>query len=93
MFRFYSQGSKVRVAVVGEHSEGVLKIAVSRCSTKDAFVRKKGRMIAEGRLQKGKLYSQEKIENCDVKTFVEKAKEIAEKLQTSMIVCHDCEEN
>jgi hypothetical protein len=82
MFRFYSNPQeKVRVSVVGEHSEGMLKIAVALCSNKDNFYRKKGRTIAEGRLAKGKVYTTIPMENCDVKTFVSKAILIAEEVK------------
>jgi len=55
MYRFYSEPNQpVRVTVVGLFVDGWLYTAVSRCSNKDNFIRKKGRMIAEGRLVKGK---------------------------------------
>lgn len=80
MYRFYSnpqETNNIRVSVVGIHSEGVLSIAVSRCSAQDTFNRKKGRAIAEGRLAKGKIYNRYLLEHCDIKTFVNCAKEIA----------------
>lgn len=84
MYRFYSGAeNKNRVSVVGEYSEGVLKVAVARCSNKDHFFRRKGRGIAEGRLQKGKLYITKSLEFCDVKTFVDIAKQIAYEVSIS----------
>lgn len=84
MYRFYSSAeNKNRVSVVAEYSEGILKVAVSRCSNKDHFCRKKGRYIAEGRLQKGKTYLTKEMETCDVKTFVDIARNIAKELVTS----------
>lgn len=82
MFRFYSNPSeaKTRVSVVGEYSEGVLKIAVARCSEKDHFVRKKGRMIAEGRLAKGKTYEEIPLAECDIQEFVRVAKSISKEV-------------
>lgn len=78
MYRFYSGAeNKNRVSVVGRYSEGILTIAVSRCSNKDHFFRKKGRYIAEGRLEKGKTYLIKPLEFCDVKTFVDIAKQVA----------------
>jgi len=78
MFRFYSTHTDpVRVTVVGEHSEGVLKIAVSRCSNKDNFYRKKGRLIAEDRLHKGKVFALFPMETCTVSRFVALASDIA----------------
>ena len=82
MFRFYSNPQeKIRVSVVGEHSDGELRIAVARCSNKDNFYRKKGRMIAEGRLAKGKIYAHIPMEECDVSTFVRIASKLAEEVK------------
>lgn len=85
MFRFYSNSTtkQPRVAVVGEHSEGMLKIAVSRCSEKENFIHVKGRKIAEGRLRKGKTYTEIPMETCNIHTFVTKAKEISQEVITS----------
>lgn len=79
MFRFYSKPTETnpRVCVVGEHSEGVLKLAVSRCSTKDHFCKKKGRAIAEGRLSKGKLCKEIRMNECDIRTFLDNARVVA----------------
>ena len=78
MYHFYSNSTDGnRVSVAGQHSEGVLKLAVSRCSNKDNFVRKKGRLIAEGRLLKGKLHSEYPMEVCDIQRFVEIAKNVS----------------
>lgn len=53
MYRFYSSPHDTnRVSVVGQYAGGVLKMAAARCSSKDHFVRKIGRAIAEGRLRK-----------------------------------------
>jgi len=81
MFRFYSRpGSTNRVAIAAEHSEGELKIAVARCSNNDSFNRKKGRMIAEGRLAKGKTFVTLPMESCSTKEFYEVATKIADKV-------------
>jgi hypothetical protein len=79
VFRFYSntEEGKPRITVVAEHSAGMLKVAVARCSNKDHFIRKKGRMIAEGRLAKDKLFTTVEMESCDIAAFVEVAKEVA----------------
>lgn len=105
MFRFYSKPTetKSRVAVVGVHSDGVLSLAVSRCSSKDNFEKKKGRLIAEGRLNNGlkpdakknTLYAQVPMEQCDVKRFLEVAQQTAKTVDESKIVtplCLGCEE-
>ena len=82
MYRFYSRPTetKSRVTVVGEYSEGVLKIAASRCSEKDNFRRKTGRAIAEGRLKKGKLFSSVLLKDCNIKKFVTFAKDICNQI-------------
>lgn len=84
MYRFYSNPEqKVRVSVVGEFKNGILGLAVSRCSEKDTFIKKKGRMIAEGRLQKGKIYKAIFMEECNSSIFVEEAKKCVEELMTN----------
>lgn len=87
MFRFYSNPTcKNRVTVVGTHSEGVLKIAVARCSKKDSFIKKKGRMIAEGRLAANKLHSLHQLDTCEVVDFVNIAKTISDEVTNNKIV-------
>ena len=77
MYRFYSEPNQpVRVTVVGLFADGRLYTAVSRCSTKDNFIRKKGRMIAEGRLVKGKIYKSFEMSTCTSAEFVAVAKSI-----------------
>jgi hypothetical protein len=90
IFKFYSSPTdNNRVSVVGEHTNGVLRIAVARCSNKDHFVRKKGRTIAEGRLLKGKLWGSLAVpqSKMDVKTFVSVAKDIAFDVSISKQIC------
>lgn len=90
MFRFYSSPqNKTRIVVVGEHSEGVLKVAVSRCSKKDQFVRKKGRFIAESRLSKNRLYLKEDFDHFDAPMFLNMAKNIEQEMQTSKEVVNE----
>lgn len=89
MYRFYSdvtETSKVRVAVIGIHSAGMLKVAVSRCSKKDNFIRKKGRLIAENRLNANKIYNEYPMPECKVKDFVKIAKEVAREVEDTKIV-------
>lgn len=76
MFRYYSTPNEanVRITIAGVHSDGVLKLAVSRCSKKDRYVKKIGREKAEKRLSIGLLYDQIELKECDAKTFVEFAK-------------------
>lgn len=62
IYRFYSKPIlNVRVFIIGEWKDSILKIAVARCSHKDQFVRKTGRDIAEERLVKNKLYLESKV--------------------------------
>ena len=78
IYRFYSSPEhKNRVAVIGEYAEGQLTLAVSRCSDKDNFVRKKGRFIAEGRLKKGKIYGIVTIPKPTTEDFLKIAGRIA----------------
>lgn len=95
MYRFYSNPTeaKVRVSVIGEFfpEEKVLKVAVSRCSKKDSFIRAKGRAIAEGRLHKGKLYDKLSYETPPTsEEFIAQAKLIAEEVIDSYVVCSNC---
>lgn len=58
IYRFYSSpDNQNRIVVIGEYKDNILNIAVSRCSKEDIFIRKRGRGIAEGRLNKGRLHS------------------------------------
>ena len=72
IYRFYSSAKNPnRIAVIGEYENGVLNIAVSRCSKDDIFLRKRGRVIAEGRLHKGRLHSIFHMEQPNTETFIE----------------------
>jgi hypothetical protein len=87
MFRFYSdKNSGSRVTVVGEHSEGMLKVGVSRCSNGDTFDRKKGVAIAKSRMDGGKTYTKVPMEECNVKEFITIARAIAPRVQETKIV-------
>ena len=89
MLRFYSnpQTNSTRVVVVGTHSEGMLNIAVARCSKKDNFIKKKGRMIAEGRLLKGKFFKTIPLETLSTTEFIRIAQEqiIPEVVETKKV--------
>ena len=83
MFRFYSNPMQSnRVSVVGQYDNNILSIAVARCSNKDNFIRKKGRMIAEGRLRKGKVFLVRNMVTCSSSDFVNIAKEIIKDVET-----------
>lgn len=58
-----------RITVVGEHKDGILRLAAARCSLKDRFVRKIGREIAENRLQKGEIMLEVKTQKCNSEKF------------------------
>jgi hypothetical protein len=72
-----------RVTVVGEFKDGVLNLAVSRCSEKDNFSRKIGRVIAIGRLQSGKIYTSISMKECDIKAFLSVASTAIEEVMQS----------
>lgn len=91
MYRFYSrheESNPVRVTVVGTYTEGVLKLAVARCSDKDRFVRKYGRARAESRLQKGHLYREMNLNKPDLspKEFLDIAEAAAEEVKATLKV-------
>ena len=77
IYRFYSSAENPnRIAVIGEYENGVLNIAVSRCSNNDIFLRKRGRAIAEGRLHKGRLHSIFHMKQPKTEAFIEIASSI-----------------
>lgn len=86
MFNFYSRydkklgGKQARVVVTGQHSEGLLKIAASRCSTEDQFVKSIGRQKAHERLNNGNFYTVIKLNECPPKKFIEIAESISQKI-------------
>jgi hypothetical protein len=91
MYRFYSRpmGSghrSPRVVVIGMFDSGILKIAVSRCSHKDNFIKKTGRVIAEGRLAKGKIHSSYSVDKITSEYFIKLASDIAFEVATTKIV-------
>lgn len=75
-----------RVSVVGEYADGYLVVAVSRCTSKDVFNKKKGNIIAEGRLIKAKkrgeyntaFTARFKAEEESVKFFLETAQIVSD---------------
>ena len=88
IFRYYTpvrywDGKVPRATVVGVHEDGMLKVAVSRCSESDMFSRQKGRFIAEKRLQEGKFFAMFPMKECKVKTFIPYAQIV------SHLVCND----
>ena len=84
MFRFYSKADETnRVSIVGECTDGVLKVAAARCSSKDNFVRKKGRELAEKRLQSNELCFEIPADKCDVRTFIVIAKGLCQQIKNS----------
>lgn len=87
MFIYYSpHQQECRVTVVGEHKDGVLKLAVTRCSKKDRFVKKKGVAIAKSRLENNYLHSKYKLDSCSPKDFVETAVLIANEVCETKVV-------
>lgn len=91
IYRFYSNpNSEVRVAIVGKVVGTKLQVAVSRCSAKDQFIRRKGRHIAEGRLSKGKLHSEIELntEELTNETFVALATNISNEVINTKNLVH-----
>jgi len=77
MYIFYSSPeNKIRVTVVGDFDNGALKLAVSRNSKRDQFIRKKGRMIATGRFNKGYYYKIVMVPEQSSDVFIEEAKKV-----------------
>mgnify|MGYP006931611145 CR=1 FL=1 len=74
----------VAVSVVGQLKDGQLSVATARCSKKDPFSRKRGRTIAEGRLNAGILYD---VYDCPsglkAEEFINLASNIVEVVQKS----------
>lgn len=88
MLVFHSK-TPSRVTVVGEHQQGVLKIAVARCSNKDQFCRRTGRSIASTRLKSSGnsgLHSTYSMSDCSVSEFVNIAKQVAVEVSQTMEV-------
>lgn len=50
-------GGRAAIAVDYDREAGVVSYAIAWCSPKDQFHKKKGRMIASGRLDVGKCFS------------------------------------
>ncbi len=94
MYTYHSSTStgNSRVTVCGEFTNGKLNLAVSRCSNADNFNRKRGRLIASGRLAKGKLAGSVSLNNCSSETFHEIAIPLAQKVVESKVVV-TCEED
>ena len=86
IFRFYSKNENnrnERITLVGEHVEGVLKIAAARCSKRDQFQRSKGAKIALGRLAKNKLAYAIPMVTCTGTDFVSVAQTLIEPILQS----------
>lgn len=82
MYRYYSSPNDTnRVSVVGQYAGGVLKMAAARCSSRDHFVRKIGRKIAEGRLLKDKCTTLLLEKAPSVAEFIQYAKGFAKDIQ------------
>lgn len=95
IFRFYSKprASKgnVIISVVATQNAGndILNIAVARCSKKDQFVKKKGRELAEKRLNANELYCKYRVKDCKGKEFMQIAEKVAKEVTNSIIVYNE----
>lgn len=89
MYTLHSKpGSPVRVTVVGKYQDGTLTLAVARCSKDDSFNRKKGRLIAKGRLKIGRYYEKFITPEPTGEEWIALAEPICEKLQNDHKVFH-----
>lgn len=88
MYRFYSKpiANTGRTTIVATFVDGVVNVAAARCSTKDNFIRKKGRQIAEGRLVKGKLIHSFKIESFSSADFIALANNLITQVEETKVV-------
>lgn len=68
----------IRVTVVGDYTDGVLKVAASRCSPEDHFARKIGRDIALDRLNKDKLITSIETGDMSNNKFISIANAVAD---------------
>ncbi len=87
MFTFHLRkevaGSPSDVTIVAETIDGKTKFAAARCSRKDNFSRKKGRMIAGNRLNAGKVvHTIPSIITTEI--FVNVAKKLATEISVHM---------
>lgn len=69
--------SGIRVTVVGGIVDGVLNLAVSRCSLKDNFVKKDGRKKALARLTAGEVVATTPFEKPSLSKFIGAADAVA----------------
>jgi uncharacterized protein YlxW (UPF0749 family) len=84
MFTMFSKhGSPIRVTVVGEHKDGVLTLAVARCSKNDVFTKKDGLEIAIKRLNHGNYFEKVDIKECNGKVFKRWAQACIAELETA----------
>jgi hypothetical protein len=63
--------NKNRICIVGEYKNNELKMAISVCSGKDQYIKKIGRNIAIGRLNKNKIFKKITLPVCSSKQFIE----------------------
>jgi hypothetical protein len=69
--------SGIRVTVVGGIKDGMLSLAVSRCSLKDNFVKKDGREKALARLEAGEVIATIPFEKPSLSKFIGAADAVA----------------
>lgn len=91
-YRFYGEPGPNRVTVAGQFQNGVLRMAVSRSSSKDRFTRKRGAAIAEGRLAKGKVVAEIPMAECNGPAFVRAAQEVISAVQNNPAIVHGNEQ-
>lgn len=80
---FHSKVARNRVTIAAIVEDGVVKFGAARCSKRDAFQKKIGRLIAEGRARKNPIrHANPPYENLN-KWFVLQAQELAAEVQQS----------
>lgn len=97
MFRCYSEwyftqrkeNPLPRITIVGEYDDGVLRLAASRCSLKDRFVKKIGRDIAEERLKTNQHLLEIKLNKFDTQTFYDYANILIDHIWEGRIKVND----
>lgn len=78
MLYFHSKHTRNRVTVCGDFCEDGLCLTAARCSDKDNFCRKEGRIRAEGRFNKKRTCITVPVEEANLKTFVDLASKFAD---------------
>lgn len=77
-----------RITVAGQWNNGILDLAIAKCSKRDQFKKEMGRTISQSRLFKGKIYKSVLVDQFTGKVFVEAARAVAKEAGNSAIAMH-----